>query len=191
MTDTSKIDGANGANGSMGAVALAPAGHGSPARTVRKAPPLIAAMILDMMRDYSRGHRRSLNLVCRDIGVDPSHAAQWLLNDDKFRADYELARCQRHDDILEECLTIADDKSQDDIIDDKGYRRPNKEWIARSRVRIQTRLDLLARWDPKKYGAKLDLTADVTTRNLNINVPVDPVAAAHAYVDMMRGRPAD
>lgn len=129
-------------------------------------------------------------MVCEELGIDPSHASQWLLGDDNFRRDYELARCQRHDDILEECLTIADDRSNDDLIDQHGFRRPNKEWIARSRLRVQTRLDLLARWDPKKYGAKVQIDGELTTRNLNFNVPVDPVEASHAYVDLMRGRPA-
>lgn len=162
---------------------------GSRARTGRSAPPLMAQLICEMIRDADRGHRRSLRSVCQDLGVPLGTVNDWLLADVNFLQDYELARRFRFDDLAEECLDIADDKSNDDIIDQHGFRRPNKEWIQRSKVRIQTRLDLLARWDPKRYGAKLDLTADVTTRNLNVNVPVDPVQAAHVYSDMMKGRP--
>lgn len=109
-----------------------------------------------------------------------------MVSDPDFLAAYEAARRERFDDLSEECLMIADDNSQDDIIDDKGFRRPNKEWIARSRVRIQTRLDLLARWDPKRYGAKLEIES--TNRNLNVNVDLsaDPNEAARQYNDIMR-----
>jgi hypothetical protein len=148
------------------------------------APPLMVELICDAI-----AQGRSLMDICREINVPDSTVDSWILRDTKFGTRYAYARSKRFDRITEECLTIADDRSQDDIIDHQGFRRPNKEWIARSRVKIDTRLRLLALWDPKKYGAKLELNGDLTTRNLNINVPVDPVQAAHAYADLMRGRP--
>lgn len=163
--------------------ALAAAPEGSPART---APPLLAELICEAIRDRSRGHRRSVNSICDDMGVDGRRVSEWLVSDPQFAAAFEAARCYRYDDMAEECLVIADNTGQDDIIDKDGFRRPNKEWIARSKVRIQTRLDLLARWDPKRYGAKLEVNA--TNRNLNINVDLsaDPVEASRTYQDVMR-----
>lgn len=161
---------------------------GSRVRTA-KAPPLFARLIVEAIRDPSRGNRRSLRSISADLGIDHSTVCGWLVADHDFMLEYEAARRERYDDLAEECLLIADDKSRDDIIGDDGFRRPNKEWIARSRVRIQTRLDLLARWDPKRYGAKLQVDADVRTRSLNVNFDGGDVDAAHRYADMMRGRP--
>lgn len=149
-------------------------------------PALMAELICEMIRDPGRANRRSLRSVCDDLGLDKRQVHGWLIADEKFRVAYDLARCDRHDDIAEECLEIADDRSRDDLVDPAGRVRPNKEWIARSRVRIDTRLELLARFDPKKWGAKLQVDADVKTRSLNINVSIDPVQAASDYQDMMR-----
>lgn len=32
---------------------------------------------------------------------------------------------------------------------------PDKEWMLRSKLRVETRLKLLAKWDPKRYGEKI------------------------------------
>ncbi len=63
------------------------------------------------------------------------------------------AREAGFDAIAEECLEIADETAFDTIIGDNGDR-PNSEWITRSKLRVETRLKLLAKWDPKRYGDK-------------------------------------
>lgn len=160
---------------------------GASGSRVRAAPPLYAALIIEAIQDPDRGNRRSLRSICQDIELDPRQAQEWLRNDPEFSLAYEQARGYRYDDLAEECLEIADDTSIDTVIGADGSRRPNKEWIQRSKVRIQTRLDLLARWDPARYGAKVQI--DATTRNLNVNLDlsVDPNEAARQYSDIMRG----
>lgn len=161
-----------------------PDSGGSRARTPPfVAPPLLAALICEGL---TQG--RSLIDVCREINVPDSTVDSWADRDPKFGVRYAYARSRRFARIAEECLTIADDTSQDDIIDQHGFRRPNKEWIARSRVKIDTRLRLLALWDPKKYGAKLELNGEMTTRSLNLHFDGGDVQAAHSYADLMRGR---
>lgn len=174
-----------GGGGATGAPPSPPVA-GSRARAGPITNPIIAEMICEALQDPDRGHRRSLRSICDDYGFDRREVNTWLLADADFAAAYERARGHRFDDMAEECLEIADNTGNDDIIDQHGFRRPNKEWIARSRVRIQTRLDLLARWDPRRYGAKLELNS--TNRNLNINVDLsaDPNEAARQYQDIMR-----
>ena len=65
------------------------------------------------------------------------------------------AREEGFDAIAAECLAIADDTRDDTISTDKGDF-PNKEWILRSRLRVETRLKLLSKWDPKRYGDKIE-----------------------------------
>ena len=72
------------------------------------------------------------------------------------------AREKGEEAIAAECLDIADDTSQD-MIDTAYGPRLNTEHVQRSKLRIETRLKLLAKWNPKKWGDKLDVDANVRT----------------------------
>ena len=55
--------------------------------------------------------------------------------------------------LADECMKIADDDSGDTKIDpETGYEVCNTEFIARSRLRIDTRKWMAARLAPKYYG---------------------------------------
>lgn len=60
-----------------------------------------------------------------------------LAADDELRGRFARAREEGFDAIAEETVEIADDKAEDP---------------ASRRVRVDTRLKLLAKWSPKKYG---------------------------------------
>jgi len=79
-----------------------------------------------------------------------------------FSVGFARARDRGFDRIAADCLAIADDKSGDVI---KGGRRAgelDKEFAERSKIRIETRLKLLAKWDPKRYGEKATVDMNVT-----------------------------
>lgn len=86
--------------------------------------------------------------------------SDWKAEHPKFAADFARAREDGFDALAAECLEIADDGSADyklssrdggpDIIVDS-------ENVQRSKLKIDTRLKLLAKWDPKRYGEKLEL----------------------------------
>lgn len=82
--------------------------------------------------------------------------SNWVNAKPDFAREFREAREEGFDALAWECLTIADDTSRDTIETEHGPR-PDNEWIARSKVRIETRLKLLAKWDPRRYGDKLDL----------------------------------
>lgn len=65
------------------------------------------------------------------------------------------AREAGFDRIALDALAIADNTEQDTILTDKGSEIPNSEWISRSKLRVETRLKLLAKWDPKRYGERM------------------------------------
>lgn len=69
-----------------------------------------------------------------------------------------LARAREagFDMIAADCLTIADDGTNDYYI---GKAGPvfDGEHVQRSRLRIDTRLKLLKVWDPKRYGERVQL----------------------------------
>jgi hypothetical protein len=104
-----------------------------------------------------------LAAICRDEHMpDDSNVRVWMEKDDKFSHAIADARARGFDAIAQECLTIADQTEHDDEFTESGGVKPNSEWISRSRLRVETRLKLLAKWDPKRYGDKLDLNATVT-----------------------------
>jgi hypothetical protein len=80
----------------------------------------------------------------------------WRAAHPEFDARFAHARVAGFDAIAEETLDIADDTTNDTLIGENGPRA-NTEWIARSKLRIETRLKLLAKWDPKRYGERVDL----------------------------------
>lgn len=77
----------------------------------------------------------------------------WRYKYPEFSAQYALAKMTQADLLAEECLDIADDDSGDTRIDpETGYETCNTEFIARSRLRIDTRKWLAAKLLPKQYG---------------------------------------
>jgi len=82
--------------------------------------------------------------------------SDWKKANATFSADFARARDEGFDRIAADCLQIADETSSDTLSTEHGDR-PNTEWIARSKLRIETRLKLLAKWDPKRYGDKVDI----------------------------------
>ncbi len=86
---------------------------------------------------------------------------RWLAVHLEFAERYALAREIGEDALAQECLKIADDGSNDwmEHFNDTGSAgwKLNGEHVQRSKLRIDTRLKLLAKWNPKKYGEKVQL----------------------------------
>lgn len=95
---------------------------------------------------------------------------EWRQADPAFAARIARAREIGFDVIAEEALAIADDGSSDTVTDEEGNERPNTEWINRSRLRVDTRLKLLAKWDPRRYGERLAVGGDGSGAPLRIEV---------------------
>jgi len=55
-----------------------------------------------------------------------------------------------------ECLDIADESHGDVTVDAEGNERTNTEVVQRAKLRIDTRLRLIGKWNRKDYGEKID-----------------------------------
>lgn len=107
---------------------------------------------------------RGLRTICReDVNAGlPAYRTvyDWMAADKEFSDRMEVARQIGADVIAEETLEIADDARNDWMErhdpdgDDTGWKL-NGEHVQRSKLRIDTRLKLLAKWHPKKYGEKV------------------------------------
>lgn len=98
--------------------------------------------------------------ICRDDHMpDPSTVSRWKEGREELSQAIARAREEGFDAIALQCLEIADETSRDTIETETG-ERANSEWISRSKLRVETRLKLLAKWDPKRYGDKLQVGGD-------------------------------
>jgi hypothetical protein len=82
--------------------------------------------------------------------------SDWKEAHPSFSADFARAREEGEDYLAAECLEIADDGSNDYVTKKNAngteYEAVDHDHIQRSKLRIETRLKLLAKWNPKKYG---------------------------------------
>lgn len=106
--------------------------------------------------------------ICRDPHMpDRSTVWDWQQGDQYLSQRIAHAREEGFDSLAAECLDIADDKSRDTkfVRDGESEREVcDTEFVQRAKLRIETRLKLLAKWDPKRYGERLALEHDVSDR---------------------------
>jgi hypothetical protein len=96
-----------------------------------------------IIEDLTSG--KPLRQICREQSVGKSAVYDWLDDDAELLGRFARARERGGHEIADQCLEIADDRE-----DDPASRR----------VRVETRLKLLAKWNPNQYGeqSKLALT---------------------------------
>lgn len=128
-----------------------------------------------MLADYVSGGM-PLAAACRALGVNLSTTYDRMSKWPAFAEAMNKARDAGYDMIAVDCLEIADNKSDD---------ATDREFVQRSKLRVETRLKLLAKWHPKKYGEKLEI--EQKTANVNVPVGNDPIAAARAYEALLKG----
>src|SRR3954471_23205008 len=97
---------------------------------------------------------RGLPRLCREFDDMPAEATinRWRYENPSFREKYAQAKMAQADLLAEQCLEISDDTSQDAIINKDGFETINSEFVARSRLRIDTRKWLASKLLPKQYG---------------------------------------
>lgn len=69
------------------------------------------------------------------------------------------ARARGYDALAEECLLIANTplEGQETTTDEKGTSIKKGDMLGHRKLQIETRLKLLAKWDPKRYGERLNM----------------------------------
>lgn len=104
-----------------------------------------------------------LRQICREDGMPAWRTVySWMSVNDEFAARFARARDIGEEAIGQECLDIADNAANDwmEKFDQHGECigwQLNGDHVQRSKLRIETRLKLLAKWNPKKWGDKVDM----------------------------------
>jgi hypothetical protein len=123
-----------------------------------------------------------LRVICRMEGMPAwRNVYFWMARDPDLAAHIARAREVGYDAIAEECLDIADD-ARNDWMEREQYNPRTKqtesvpvvdqEHIQRSKLRIETRLKLLAKWS-NKYSDKTILAGDKDGAAIKIEGGVD------------------
>jgi terminase small subunit-like protein len=125
-----------------------------------KFTPEIAALICERI-----ALGETLRSICENEDM-PAEATvrNWILTDAHgFFALSAHAYSLGYEALAEQCVQIADDAKNDWMerhgADDAGWIA-NGEHIQRSRLRIDTRMRLLGKWAPKRYGERTVLAGD-------------------------------
>jgi len=148
--------------------------------TLDYADTLEAQMIADYVSDG-----KTIKAACRILGITRRQSVYERMKESaRFTEMMEAARTAGADAIADDVIDIIDDTTEDVEMTRFGPRA-NKEFIARSKVRAEYRIKLLAKWHPKKYGEKLQIESN--TRSVAIPPTDDPIAAQKAYEQLMKG----
>lgn len=99
-----------------------------------------------------------LTRICKQEGM-PSFGTVWRWEQEnaEFRELSMRAREVGTHYLANECIEIADDGANDTQTTDEGLTVVNHDVIQRARLRIDTRLRLIGKWNAKKYGDKLEV----------------------------------
>jgi hypothetical protein len=115
------------------------------------------AIIEEVCERLSKGE--PLAAICRDEHMPVRQSIHnWMDADREVNGQVTRARELGFDYMAHDCLNIADDNGKDTRIVAEGVETTDTDVIQRAKLRIETRLKLLACWDPKRYGTKVDLT---------------------------------
>ena len=144
-------------------------------RPTKKTPEVIQRL-LDGIADGV-----TLRALCREDGMPNWRTVyDWIEADADLAAQVARARELGFDAIAEDVFDIADGT------------RAISEHVQLSKMRIDTRLKLLACWNPKKYGSKA--TVDVGNKEgetLKVDNGVDTVALTLQLAEALRAKGED
>lgn len=115
----------------------------------------------DLIKWISDG--KTLLAWCREPGRPSHHSVyRWIRDDNDFAQKMNLAREIGADAIADECMQIADTMLDAVILEESGQgtKTTKSDALGHRKLQIDTRLKLLAKWHPKKYGDKIELSGD-------------------------------
>ena len=130
--------------------------------------------------------------ICRDEGMPATRTVRdWINNDPDVSAAIARAREDGEDYLAAECLRIADtpvegviEKMESQLQPDGTsimavVERRREDMLGHRKLQIETRLKLLAKWNPRKWGDRIQHASD----------PVDPMPAPQFIVQPVTPKP--
>ena len=103
--------------------------------------------------------------ICRDERMPRRRTFyDWVERDDSLSAQFTRAREEGCDALAEEALVISNTPQfgQKQVMSDEGSTTTVEDMLGHRKLQIETRLKLLACWNPSKYGSRTTLAGDAT-----------------------------
>lgn len=105
--------------------------------------------------------------VCRDAHMPALRTVyDWMENDAELSARFARARVVGYDMIAADALRIADTPHIGQVVresDKDGTVVTTEDMLGHRKLQIETRIKLLAKWDPKRYGERVEVAGDATS----------------------------
>lgn len=111
-----------------------------------------------------------LRVICRMDGMPAWRTVyDWIANDPDFAQRMEAARLIGADAIAEEALRIADTPLEgvETETSENGVKEKRGDMLGHRKLQVETRLKLLAKWHPRKYGDKIEHTGRFALTDLS------------------------
>lgn len=131
-------------------------------------------VLAEIVERLSRGE--PLAAICRDEGMPHDNTVRnWMDRDEAVSVAIARAREAGEDWLAAECLQIADspllgvvEKLEPDKVTGKLVvtERRNEDMLGHRKLQIDTRLKLLSKWNPKKYGDRVEVKATMSLESL-------------------------
>lgn len=123
--------------------------------------------IAEKICDYISSNTCSLNQACKNNKDFPQRETihTWRIRYPDFAEMYLNAKKSQVEALVDEALEVAQDSSQDTVVDDNGVERANSEWIGRSRLKIDTYKWIACKLVPRLYGDKVTSDTTVTVKH--------------------------
>lgn len=130
----------------------------------RPPEPVPEAMAAEIIEWISQG--KTLREFCRQPGKPSRRSVdEWRLKDPTFAARVARARDCGFDQIADECMAISDTTEEGitlEEVEDGKTTTKRGDMLGHRKLRVETRLKLLACWDPRRYGVKQQQQEDKT-----------------------------
>jgi len=112
-----------------------------------------------------------LRQICRDAHMPAWRTVyDWMGRSEDLAASIARARDIGYDKLAEECLEIADNiqLGQRQVMTDEGTSTTIEDMLGHRKLQIETRLKLLAKFHPTKYGDKAIKSEEADPAKTNV-----------------------
>jgi hypothetical protein len=109
-----------------------------------------------------------LREICRDDRMPAWRTVYaWQEAKPEFRARIAYAREMGEEAIAQDCMRIADTPLLGEEVEESanGMKIKRGDMLGHRKLQIETRLKLLAKWNPRKWGEKVDVNHGGQTEN--------------------------
>jgi terminase small subunit-like protein len=124
-------------------------------------PPLFTQELADKICRIVATSTDGIRKICRLNPGFPSHTVvhEWRLDYPAFADQYATAKRNQAELLAEEIMDISNDDSQDLMHTETGTKF-NSEFVARSRLKVDSRKWIACKLLPKIYGDKSEVTTN-------------------------------